>query len=283
MGAKKYKSHIKNPKHKRVSICGRQTVRFVEKNTEATCVTCQNLILDGTFERLQFERAAVGTTRRGEMTPRFTEQQRRFAASPVVTTNPKQAALDAGYSPSYAKNYACALREQMGPFIIQLQEKAKQLSAISVARVQTELAAMGFANIIDYFNVDEETGAITPKQLNELTREQAAAIQEVKVIDVTNELTGEVKFVIGSIKLADKRANLVELGKTLGMFNKIVIENKRDSTLSMKDIPTDALQEAEALLLTAAAAAKDEKSKRNAIEGEFTKLPGPSKTDEDKQ
>ncbi len=278
MGAKKYKSHIKNPKHKRVSICGRQTVRFAKKNTDATCLTCQNLILDGTLEKLQFEMAAVGTTRRGEMTPRFTEQQRRFAASPVVTTNPKQAALDAGYSPSYAKNYSCALREQMGPFIIQLQEKAKQLSAISVARVQTELAAMGFANIIDYFNVDEATGAITPKQLNELTREQSAAIQEVKVIDVTNEQTGEVKFVIGSIKLADKRANLVELGKTLGMFNKIVIEDKRESALLMKDVPTTALEEAERIILTAAATVKEEKRNRGAIEGDFVALPPASES-----
>ena len=273
MGVNTPRTHIKNPKNKRVSICGRKVVKFVEKNPEATCVTCQNLILDGTLEKLEFEAAAVGTTRRGESTPRFTEMQRKFANSPIVTTNCVQAAEDAGYSKSYAKNHAFALREQMGPLIMQLQEQAKKLSAISTSRVQSELAAMGFANIVDYFNIDEDSGAITPKQFNELTRDQAAAIQEVKMIDITNEETGEVKYVIGSIKLADKRANLVELGKTLGMFNKIVIEDKRESKLLMQDIPTTALQEAETLLLSAAAGAKEERRNREAIEGDFKALP----------
>ena len=132
---------------------------------------------------------------------------------------------------------------------------------------------MGFANIVDYFNIDGKTGAMRPKQLNELTREQAAAIQEVKVLDVEDESTGKTHYLIGSIKLADKRANLVELGKTLGMFNKITIEDKRESSLLMSDIPTDALEQAESLLLAAASQGKELRAKRDAVEGEFTALP----------
>jgi len=161
----------------------------------------------------------------------------------------------------------------MAPLIMQLQERAQKLSAISVAKVQSELAAMGFANIIDYFDIDEESGAMRPKQLNELTREQASAIQEVKLMDYVHPDTGGTHWVIESIKLADKRANLVELGKTLGMFNKIIIDDKREQTLLMADIPTDALEEAESVLLAAAAVGNDKRRDKDAIPGEYKQLP----------
>lgn len=256
------------------SLCGRKSVKFGSE-AEATCVTCLNLSVDGTLEKLRFEKNAnkfPGANNSGA--PKFTEQQRRFAASPIVTTNPKQAALDAGYSASYAKCHAHALRKQLAPLIMEHQETAKKISAISVAKVQSELAAMGFANVIDYFDVRPD-GSVKPKMLNELTREQAAAIQEVKVMEYENE-EGAMEYRIGWIKLADKRANLVELGKTLGMFNKIVIDDKREQTLLMQDIPTDALEEAESLLLAAAAQAKDKRRNKDAIPGEFKELPEPN-------
>ena len=264
-------------------MCGRRSVDFGER-AEVTCGTCIQCVADGTLEKLEFEAIQIkqkGANNSGM--PRFTEQQRKFAASPIVTTNPKQAALDAGYSRSYAKAHAGALRQQLAPLIMQIQETAKRASAISVAKVQTELAAMGFANVIDYFDIDEESGAMMPKKLNELTREQAAAIQEVKLIEyeTVEPETGETftEFRIGWIKLADKRANLVELGKTLGMFNKIVVEDKREQTLLMQDIPTDALEEAESLLLAAAATAKDKRRNKEAIPGECERLPEPGESD----
>jgi len=264
------KSHIKNPRERSASLCGRKSVGWADPPSAADCGACRRMVVDGTLERLEFEHnqkaGQTGSNQAG--TPIFTEKQRKFAASPIVTTNPHQACLDAGYSKSYAKGHAHALREQLAPLIMQIQESAKRINAISVAKVQTELASMGFANIIDYFDINEETGAMRPKQINELTREQAAAIQEVKIIDVEDELTGETHYLIGWIKLADKRANLVELGKTLGMFNKITIEDKRESTLLMSDVPTDALEEAEGLLLAAAAEAKDKRRNREAIPGE---------------
>ena len=271
------KTHLRNPRQQSASLCGRKSVDFGERD-EVTCGTCIQCVADGTLEKLEFE--AIQIKQKGANNtglPRFTEQQRKFAASPIVTTNPKQAARDAGYSESYVKAHAGALRQQLAPLIMQLQDTAKKVSAISVAKVQTELAAMGFANVIDYFDIDE-SGAMMPKKLNELTREQAAAIQEVKLIDYETVVDGETvtEFRIGWIKLADKRASLVELGKTLGMFNKIVIEDKREQTLLMSDIPTDALEEAESLLLAAAAQAKDKRRNKEAIPGECKTLPDKS-------
>jgi len=229
--------------------------------------------VDGTLEKATFARNKQQTGSNSTGTPRFTEKQRAFAAHPEVTTNWRKAALESGYSQSFAKTQAIALRKQLAPLIMEYQERAKQLSAISTARIQTELASMGFANVLDYFDVSPD-GSVKPKMLHELTREQAAAIQEVEVIAF--EIEGEpTTYRIGRIKLADKRANLVELGKTLGMFNKIVVEDKREGTLLMRDIPNDALEAAEQMLLGAAADAKEQREKNDAIPGEFKELPSP--------
>ncbi len=279
--ARQTKTHIRNPTARKESLCGRTAVLWADddKPNESTCKKCIAVAATGQLQRLKVEADSEGkpqqTGANNTGTPRITDMQLKFAKDPIVLTNPQQAALNSGYSETYAKQHATALRKQLAPLIMDMQEAAKRVSAISVARVQTELAAMGFANIIDYFNIDPLTGEMTPKQLNELTRDQAAAIQEVKIIDITDEETGEKRYVIGSVKLADKRANLVELGKTLGMFNKITIEDKRESTLLMSDVPTGALEDAEALLLAAAAKSRNERANRNAIEGEFTKLPSP--------
>lgn len=268
---RRLKEHIKDPTNGRQSICGRASVKYAERDSDATCSRCILLVAQGTLERKTFEKNKnkfPGANQTGM--PRFTEQQRKFAAHPAVTTNAKQAALDAGYSKTYADKHASALRQQLAPLILEHQETAKKRAAISVAKVQTELASMGFANVIDYFEIDKETGKVLPKKLGDLTREQAAAIQEVEVAEY--ETLEGTEYRIKKIKLADKRANLVELGKTLGMFNKITIEDKREQTQLMADIPTEALEQAESLLLAAARTAKGERGKRNAVEGEFKEL-----------
>lgn len=267
------KTHIRNPRKRNESLCNRMSVKFEDDPKEASCQVCLSLAAEGRLEELSLPRKQKGANQSGDA--RYTPMQRSFAAHPHVTTNPKQAALDAGYSESYAQNHAYALRKQLAPLIMSMQEAAAKHAAISKSKVQSELAAMGFANIIDYFNVDPETGAMTPKQLNELTREQAAAIQEVKLCEFKG------RMVIESLKLADKRANLVELGKTLGMFNKITIEDKREERVMLQDVPTEALEEAESLLLAAVSRARDQKSKNNAIDGEFEELPAPGAVEGD--
>jgi phage terminase small subunit len=251
-------------------------VKCVDNHAEATCNHCRSLAVGGTLDRLEIKRLQkqdpATVNRRGK--PRYTDMQKAFAAHPQVTTNAKQAALDVGYSASYAKTQSHALREQVAPLIMEIQEAAKRRTALSVAKVQTELASMGFANVVDYFNIGED-GSVEPKQLNELTREQAAAIQEVKVTEIEDPETGRVRYVIGYLKLADKRANLVELGKTLGMFTRVPLEDKSEAKLLTADVPTEALEAAEAMLLQAAATAKDKRKNAEAIPGEFEKLSPP--------
>lgn len=271
------KTHIRNPQHRGESLCNRMSVHFVDKNSNASCKTCQALAVDGTLQGLEFEASAdkwdTGYNNTGK--PQFTDKQIKFAAHPEVMTNAKKAALDVGYSESYAKSQAVQLRKQLSPMIMENQERARQLSAISASKIQTELAALGFANVIDYFHIAED-GSIRPKQLNELTRAQASAIQEVKVIELEDQETGVKRTVVGYLKLADKRANLVELGRSLGMFTKITLPDKKASDELLREVDTDALELAEKILLDSVHKVREQRGKNEAIPGEFTKLPSPS-------
>jgi len=252
------------------------SVGFAEQGSNASCKTCQALAIDGTLQGLEFEASAEkgrGYNNTGK--PQLTDMQIKFASHPEVTTNATKAALDAGYSESYAKKNATALRKQLSPMIMENQERARQLSAISSAKIQTELAALGFANVIDYFHIAED-GSIRPKQLNELTRAQASAIQEVKVIELEDPETGVKRTVVGYLKLADKRANLVELGRSLGMFTKIQLPDQKASDDLLREADTDALELAEKILLKSVRQVREQKGKKEATEGEFTKLPSPS-------
>jgi hypothetical protein len=263
--ARKTKSHILDVESvARLTLCGRTGVKLSKKPAEATCDTCLS-----TASAKEKRPPVVG-----RRAPEWTEMQLAFAAHPLVSLNPQQAAREVGYSDSFAKKKAHSLRKRMAPLIIEHQERAKMRSAISAAKVQTELACMGFANVLDYFDISDN-GNARPKQLNELTRDQAAAIQEVEVIDYQDPDTGETFFVIGKLKLADKRQNLVELGKTIGMFNKITIEDKRSSTLLLNEVPTEALADAERLLMDAVAAGRNAKANAEALPGEYTQIEGP--------
>ncbi len=96
-------------------------------------------------------------------------------------------------------------------------ERAIEKTGITKAAVLEELAKIGFANMLDYITPQADGYAYV--DLSKLTRDQAAAIQEV-IVEEYSEGRGEdsrdvkrVKF-----KLADKKGALVDIGKHLGMF-----------------------------------------------------------------
>lgn len=100
----------------------------------------------------------------------------------------------------------------------QVTARAVEKAAITKADVLAELAKIGFANMLDYVKVQEGTGDAYV-DLSKLTRDTAAAIQEVTVEEYTEgrgESARDVKRV--KFKLADKKGALVDIGKHLGMF-----------------------------------------------------------------
>jgi phage terminase small subunit len=99
----------------------------------------------------------------------------------------------------------------------QATERAAAKYDVTAERVIGELARIGFANISDFVRAgpDGELEA----DLRGCTRDETAALQEVAIEPLPRGRAGKAQR--GRrvrIKLADKRAALVDLGKHLGLF-----------------------------------------------------------------
>lgn len=102
-------------------------------------------------------------------------------------------------------------------YIEKRRAKLAAKTEITQEKVLAELAKLAFANQLDYMTVQDD--GLAHVDLSKMTRDQAAAIQELTVdeyVEGKGEDAREVRKV--KLKLADKRAALVDVGKTLGMF-----------------------------------------------------------------
>ena len=140
------------------------------------------------------------------MAKELTRKQRLFVAEYLVDLNATQAAIRAGYS---AKTAGWIGPQLLGKTHIAAEiEKAmanrEKRTLVTADAVVAELAKIGFSNMQDY--VQE---GFTLQDIQRLTRDQAAAVQEVVIEE------GRVRF-----KLLDKRAALVDLGRHLGLFER---------------------------------------------------------------
>jgi phage terminase small subunit len=151
--------------------------------------------------------------------------QKRFVAEYLVDLNAKQAAIRGGFSPRGAAVSGYRLLRK-GPVARAVAARQAELTArigVTVERIVAELARIGFSDIRDVVQWravpsvsgagDGETSArvinlIDVKSANELTRHAAAAIAELSL-----QPSGGFR-----LRLHDKRAALVELGRHLGMF-----------------------------------------------------------------
>lgn len=96
-------------------------------------------------------------------------------------------------------------------------ERAAAKYQVSADRVVAELARLAFANSLDYWTTD--SNGEPQIDLSKVNRDKGAAISEIIVdtyMDGRSENARQVKRI--RIKLHDKRAALVDLGKHLGLF-----------------------------------------------------------------
>lgn len=146
-------------------------------------------------------------------------RQKLFIAEYLVDLNATQAAIRAGYSPRSADVTGARLlgnakvRAALDKALGSQQERTQ----VTADRVVEELGKLAFSNMLDYMTTGDDGLAYI--DLSSLTREQAAAIQEVTVDEYT-EGDGEdgrlVKKV--KVKLADKKGPLELLGKRFGLW-----------------------------------------------------------------
>jgi phage terminase small subunit len=152
----------------------------------------------------------------------ITDKQERFVQEYLVDLNATQAAIRAGYSAATAGSAAAKL---MANKAIRARIEQRQITIaadldVTVKKIITELAKIGFANMEDYTRLVGDERVI---DLTSADRDKLAAVTELTVEDYKEgrgEDARDVRRV--KLKLGDKRAALVDLGKHLGMFKERV-------------------------------------------------------------
>lgn len=146
-----------------------------------------------------------------------------FIREYVQDFNATRAYVAAGYSENGASQGASRLlanvnvREALGRL---LKQRCDALM-ITKERVLRETALLAFSNMDDYMRVNEDGKA--ELDLSALTRDQAAAIQEIREDTTGGSGDGERKQVVRTtLKLVGKTANLELLAKHLGMITEKV-------------------------------------------------------------
>lgn len=136
---------------------------------------------------------------------------------------------DAYVAAGYARNDSHASRlarnGKVAARVEELQAAGAERAEIDIARVLTELAKIGFSNMLDYVQIVDGSPLV---DLSRVTREQAAAIAQVVVEDFKDGRGDDARDVRKvTFKLHDKRAALVDIGNHLGMFkSKVEVTGK---------------------------------------------------------
>jgi len=156
---------------------------------------------------------------------KLNKSQKAFCKNKALGLSNEESAIKAGYSKTTAKtkSHTWLGKSEIKAEIARLEKKVEQVAAeefkITAAEILNELAKIGFSNVKDFYNSD---GSL--KQIQELDDKTTSCISSIKVQEV-KDLAGMVDGVLCNIpaqtkeiKLWDKRAALVDLGKHLKLF-----------------------------------------------------------------
>lgn len=165
------------------------------------------------------------------------DRQARFVEEYLIDLNATQAAIRSGYSLKTAYSIGQRLLKDVE---IQKAIQAAQMSLSSRAEISqemvlAELAKIGFADIrkvakwgpslgvVEYEGEPVQTNGVFLVDSDDLDDDTAAAVSEI------SQTAQGIK-----IKLHDKRAALVDIGRHLGMFNdKLQIQGDKDNPLDL--------------------------------------------------
>lgn len=121
----------------------------------------------------------------------------------------------------------------------QLQTEIASRHGVTVDKIVQELAKLGFSNMHDYMQIDDD--GVPRLDFKSMSRDKAAAIAEMTVEEFTAKgdeaATGKAGVRRVKFKLHDKRAPLVDLGKHLGMFKEIVeMQGKGGGPIQIEEV-----------------------------------------------
>lgn len=140
------------------------------------------------------------------------DKQERFCDEYVVDLNGRQAAIRAGYSTNTAKETAYELLQKpdIKERIAELQAEITERNKLKADQVINELRSLAFWDIGDFLNTGN-----TIKDISTLDKQTRRPVISVKT--KTDHFEGGSSTTT-ELKLADKRAALVDLGRHLGIF-----------------------------------------------------------------
>lgn len=181
-----------------------------------------------------------------------------FLLKYVETGEVMKSALAVGYSRGWGQGTAPRVLDQYKDMVVWLQAARAQAVAKTIEidqdRVLREMVSIAFANEADFIVIEDvvvegkTVKRARRKEVEELTREQLAAVVVIKVRGKADRITW---------KWRDRDGKLFEIGKHLGMFNeKIIMEHRHRHThrhFDLSKVPLDRLE---------------------AIEGEFEEMMG---------
>lgn len=166
-----------------------------------------------------------------ELTPKI----KRFCEEYIKDLNGGQAAIRAGYSAKTANEQASRLltNVKVQNHLSELKQSLSNKNEGLAQQVIDELKKLGFANIQDYINPENEI-----KDLSTIDRDKAAAVESIKKTVTEFGGSGESTSKKTSIqfKLYDKISALEKLGRHLGIFE---LDNQQKAPVINVNITDD--------------------------------------------
>jgi phage terminase small subunit len=159
---------------------------------------------------------------RGEDEAGLNPKQRRFVQHYMLALNATQAALRAGYSSKGAEVAGSTLlsNPKVASEVKRLQSTLAIDMELTKEMVVRELRLIGFANMQDFMVPGHDGAPVL--DFSNLTRDQAAALQEVTVEEFKDGRSDKREVRRTKFKLAAKKDALELLGKHLGLFKEEV-------------------------------------------------------------
>lgn len=259
-----------------LSICGREGVTLAKEKQRLTCGDC---IRKSKQKKYSKNLARAKTPQ--EVVRTFTPQEIKFAQHPLVMIDPRKAAMDAGYS---EKSNPYTLRKKLVVLIRQIQlTRAEDYLHPGPDDVISEMAKMAMMNQEDYFKLDDR-GARVPKRIEELTRDQLAAVSDIEMEYRTIEDKDGNKTeiaVVTSIRLHSKLNALRSLAAMIGVndpeFRRRWYAGDAEDKPSLKNISTPDLKVIEQILRSAHDMTQSKIDESDIVEGEFSVITAPKK------
>jgi phage terminase small subunit len=156
----------------------------------------------------------------------LSDKQARFVSEYLIDLNATQAAIRAGYSPAtaYSQGQRLLKHVEVEAAVSAAQAERSERTKITADKVLSELAKIGFSDIRKAVQwqanvtgmVEDEDGTERLAVTNQVQLVSSSEIDDdtaASISEISQSAQGALK-----VKLHDKRAALVDIGRHLGMF-----------------------------------------------------------------